>query len=448
MNQPARPDGRPDILPHIRADETADSARLISLRRVLALSGGLFVLLFVLGALVPIGGAVMGAGQVGVESRVKRISHPTGGVIAQIAVANGEHVERGQLLMRLDDRVTGADATYSSLTVDQLLAQRARLEAERLGAPKPAFPAALTASNSGSARKAMDDESRLFATRAAEAAQLRAQLAARMTQYQQTIRGTEAQIDSLEKQRLLIEPELKGVRELWSKKLVTIGRVNQLERTAAELEGSIAAQQAQIAQIRARVSETQEQLIQLGETRRAEAGTELARINIALNEQLLRSVSANDQQDRSEIRAAYSGTVEKVAFSAIGEVVRPAEPIMEIVPDRDLMVVEAAIDPADVDQIRRGQHARIRFSAFNLAATPEIPGKVVYVATDRTENPDARLSFYVVRIAIDQAALRRESLVLRSGMPAEVHIETASRSLLSYVTKPLRDQINRAFRDN
>lgn len=419
-----------------------------NLRRLAAIVGGLFVVLFAMALVVPIGGAVIGSGQVGVQSRVKRIAHPTGGVIAEIAVTNGEHVKEGQLLMRLDDRVTGADATYSSLTVEQLLAQRARLEAERLGLGSVTFPPELLNAGTPSAAKAMADEAHLFRMRSVETAQVRAQLGARVNQYQQEIRGIEAQIASLRKQRTLIEPERQGVKDLWDKQLVTINRMNQLERSAVDLEGSVGALNAQIAQARARITEAQEQSIQVSQQRRVDAGVELAQVNTALNQQRLRSVAATDQQVRSEIRAPYSGTVEKIAFAAIGDVIRPAEPIMEIVPDRDVMVVEAAIGPADIDQVAKGQVARVRFSAFNRAATPEIAGKVLYVATDRTENPESRASFYMVRIAVDQAAIAREKLDLRSGMPAEVYIETGSRSLLSYFTKPLRDQFSRAFRDN
>jgi len=430
-----------------REDAPPPRAGLL-LRRLTVGVAALLAVLVAMALLVPIGGAVIGSGQVGVQSRVKRIAHPTGGVIAQIAVANGEHVRAGQLLMRLDDRVTGADATYSNLTVEQLLAQRARLEAERLGTGSIAFPPELTGANTPSARKAMADEVNLFHIRNAETGQVRAQLAARVAQYQQEIRGIEAQIVSARQQRRLIEPERQGVKDLWDQQLVTINRLNQLERTAVDLDGSVGALTAQIAQARARIAEAQEQAIQVSQKRRVDAGTELAQVNTALNQQQLRSVAAADQQDRSEIRAPYSGTVEKIAFAAVGDVVRPAEPIMEIVPDRDAMVVEAAISPGDIDQVARGQIARVRFSAFNRAATPEIAGRVVYVATDRSENPEARSSFYMVRIAVDQAAIAREGLDLRSGMPAEVYIETGSRSLLSYITKPLRDQFTRAFRDN
>lgn len=444
MNRIATAPKLPDLWDESRAAPVPSD----SLRRALWLGGGMLLVLFLLAALIPIGGAVLGTGKVGVESRVKRISHPFGGVIADIAVRNGEHVRKGQLLLRFDDKVTGAEADYSSLTVEQLYAQRARLDAERLGNPGIQFPAELTQANTDGARRAMADEQRLFQLRRAEETQMRAQIDAKIVQLNEQIAGLQAQITAARKQRSLIEPERAGVRELWEKDLVTINRLNQMERTAAEIDGQIASLDAQVAQTRSQIIETRERRIQLEQTRRVEAGADLARVMAALNDQRTRSVAAGDQQFRSEIRAPYSGTVEKIAFAAIGEVVRPAEPIMEIVPDADQMVVEASIMPQDIDQVRQGQKARIRFSAFNQPATPEIDGRVVYVATDRSDIPEQHQSFYTVRIEIDQKQLKREKLALRSGMPAEVHIETGDRSMLSYMTKPLRDQFARAFRDN
>lgn len=417
-------------------------------RRKLILAGSIFVILFLLSAFVPIGGAVLGMGQVGVESRVKRIAHPTGGVIAQITVANGEHVKAGELLMRLDDLVTGADARFSALTVEQLLAQRARLEAERVGAGSISFPLELTGAGSVSARQAMDDERRLFALRNSEMNQVRAQLAARVSQYSNQISGYQAQIASLQRQRELIEPERRSVQELLEKQLVTISRVNQLERTAAELDGNIASLHSQIAAARAQISEAQEQSIQVIQSRRADAGKQLSEINAALNQQQLRSVAATDQQDRSEIRAPYTGTVEKLAFAAIGDVVRPAEPIMEIVPDADQLVIEVMISPDDVDQVQVGQNATVRFTSLNRANTPTVEGHVAYVASDRTEDPESGQSFFLARIAVDQRELKSRNLKLRSGIPAEVQIHTGDRPLLSYIFKPISDQLARAFRDS
>ena len=400
-------------------------------------------------ALIPIGGAAVGAGQVGVESKVKRIAHPSGGIVAEIFVRNGDRVRAGQPLMRLDDTVSGAQSSLSALSVNQLLAQRARLEAERLGTGRIAFPPALTNSADAGAHQAMADEARLFTIRRSEQRGLRSQMAARVIQYRRQIDGYNAQIRALQQQAALIEPERRGVKELWDKDLVTISRKNELERSAVDLQGSIGALQAQIAQTMARITEANEQMIQLGETRRAEAGTQLGTINGALNDQQVRSITAGDTQDRSVIRAPYDGVVDKLAFAAVGEVVRPAETIMEIVPDRDQLLVEAAIQPGDIDQVRTGQAARLRFTAFNSTVSPEIAGKVSFVAAERTTDPESRTSFYAVRIAIDSADLARwPELKLKPGMPAEAMIETGSRSMLSYITKPLRDQFARAFRDN
>lgn len=400
------------------------------------------------GVLIPIGGAVIASGQIGVESHIKRIAHPTGGVIASISAENGMHVRKGQVLIRFDDTVTGADAEFSSLSVDQLLAQRARLEAERLGSGRIIFPKALMRSDE-SARKAMADEEKLFVIRRTEQAGLVAQLNARIRQNDQQISAYQAQIGALEKQSVLIEPERKGVKELWDKDLVTISRLNQLERTAADMQGSISALRANIAQTQARITESREQIIQLGETRRSDAGTRLSEINGTLNQQQVRSVSATDARERSLVRAPYDGIVDKLAFNTIGGVVRPAEVMMEIVPDTDEMTVEGSVSPADIDQVRVGQKARIRFTAFNNTATPEIRGEVVQVAADRSTDPEGKVSFYPVRVTIDADQLKKyPELALRPGMPAELFIETGERTMISYITKPLRDQFERAFRDN
>lgn len=403
----------------------------------------------VAGALIPIGGAVIGAGQVSVESRIKRVAHPTGGIVSQILVKNGEQVVKGQILMRLDDTVSGTDAELSTLSVVQLLAQRARLEVERLGSGAIVFPPELVNNRDPGARKAMVDETNLYRIHQAEQAGQYAQLNARIVQYRKQIGGYEAQINALNQQQALIEPERKGVRELWEKDLVTINRLNQLERTAVDMVGSIAALQANIAQTQARITEAREQQIQLRETRRSEAGRQLAQINGMLNEQQVRRVTAEDQQDRSLIRAPNSGYVDKLMFATIGDVVRPAETIMEIVPNADRLIVEAAISPVDIDQVRAGQRARIRFSAFNTASTPEYLGKVTVVAAERTTDPETGSSFYPVRIEISESDTKAKGpLPLKPGMPAEIYIETGNRSMLSYLTKPLQDQFARAFRDN
>jgi len=404
---------------------------------------------FLLAALVPIGGAVMAGGQVGIESRVKRIASTSLGVVDQIYVANGDHVDQGDPLIRLEATVPGTEESLSALTLSQLMAQRARLEAERLGAGAVRFPAELLSSDDPGARAAMADEARLFEIRRSETAGMRAQLQARIVQYDRQIQGYRAQIASLRKQSELIEPERAGVDELWEQELVTISRRNQLERQAADLEGSIASLEARIAETHARVTEAREQMLQLAQSRRADAGNQLATVNAAINDERVRNVAASQQTSRSLLTAPYSGIVDKLSITAVGDVVEPAQPVMEIVPDQDRLLVEVAVSPGDIDQVRYGQPARIRFTAFSVTSTPEIAGSVEYVAAERTTNPDTQASYYQVRVMIDQASLSRwPNLDLKPGMPAEVMIETGERSLLSYITKPLRDQFARAFRND
>lgn len=422
---------------------------MMRLRRIAMIAlGALAMGLFVPAALIDIGGAVIGIGQVGVESHVKRIAHPVGGTIAHIGVRNGQHVRKGQVLIRLDDRVTGNDARLSSLSVDQLLAQRARLEAERLDAPVLRFPAALVARADSEAQRAMADERRLFAMRRQEFTSLVGQLRQQIDQREQQIRGQEAQITALLQQGRLIAQELDGIRALYAKQLVTIGRKNQLERAAVDIQGTTAALQAAIAEGRSRITEIRTQIIQQGQSRRSDAGTQLAQVGAMLLQQQERSVSAGDLQERTLIRAPWDGIVDKLAFTTIGDVIRPAETIMEIVPNRDRLLVEAAVSPADIDQLQTGQKARVRFSALNMASTPELAGRLVHLAAERTVNPQTQASYYAVRVEVDPALIARNGIVLKPGMPAEVFIETGARPMLSYLTKPLRDQLARAFRDN
>jgi HlyD family secretion protein len=424
----------------------------VALKRYLRIGlitvGVLIFGLFGLAAIVDISGAVIAPGQVSVESKVKKIAHPTGGVIAEVYVRDGARVKAGDALMRLDTTVSGVSASVSSEGLIQLLARRARLEAERDGRPYPIYPAQLTRSSDPSARQAMAEETRLFRLKQQSRAGLHAQLRDRVRQMEQQIGGYQGQIAANSKQSELIKPELEGVRGLWEKKLVTINKLNSLERTAVELDSSSASLGANIAQTRSRVSEIREQAIQIDQEARSSAGAELAEVITALNDQQVRQVSTGDTMDRSIIRAPYNGVVDKLAFSTIGGVVPPAETIMEIVPDSDELVVEAKVNPADVDQLRSEQPAMLRFSAFSLQTTPEIQGRLTFVSAEATVDERQGFSYYRVRLEVEPSELRRlGGLKLVPGMPVEAYIQTAERSLLSYITKPLRDQFKRSFRE-
>lgn len=424
-------------------------ARIRAKLRVVVIAVALMIFGFLLAAFtIPITGAVIAPGRLAPESQVKRIAHPTGGVIEHIAVQDGDRVEAGDLLMRLDTTVSAVSAELSERSVYQLLAQRARLQAEIDNRGSIRFPPDLLTSSDESARQSIAAEQRRFALNRGELASLRNQLGERVVQLNRQIDSYRSQIRALELQRELIQPELEGVRELRERGYVTLRRLNELERTAVELDGSIGALQANIAGSQARISEAREQQIQIGQTARARAGAELAEIEAMLNEQRVQSTSAGDQFERSTIRAPYSGIVDGLAYNTVGEVVLPAEPILVIVPYEDHLVLEGTVKPSDIDRVQIGQDARVRLSALNTNATPELEGSVSFVSAELVSDEENGVEFYRVRVQLSERDDRRaRQLGLVPGMPAEIFIETGSRSIMSYITKPLRDQFARAFRD-
>lgn len=425
----------------------------IALRRSVRISliavGALFFCMFLLAAVIQTRGAVIGQGEVTVESRVKQIAHPTGGVIAQMFVKEGDRVRKGQQLMRLDSTVSATSAAKMGDSVDQLLAARARLLAERDGRASIDWPVELTQNPTAAARQAMAEEQQLFEARRRARAGEQAQYAERIRQAGEEIRALQAQTLAANKQSRLIEPERDSVRSLYERKLVTISRLNQLERTAVDLEGTAASLTAQIAQTRARVAELRQLSIQAEQAARAEAGNLLADVQARLNDQQVRSVTAVDTFDRSLLRAPYAGVVDKMTYTTVGGIVPPMQTIMQIVPDSDRLTVEVRISPYDIDQVHVGQKAVVRFTAFNLQTTPELTGTVARVAPERTVEERTGNSFYKLEVEIDEQQMRRlGKLQLKPGMPVESFVQTEKRSLLSYITKPLRDQFNRAFREN
>jgi len=416
-------------------------------RRAYVLIAALVLGFFGLSAILQVGGAVVGSGDVAVESNVKTLIHPTGGILKALMVRDGDHVAKGQLLMRLDQGVSSVGAESAALGLEQLLARRARLESERDGARSILFPPELTAKSDARASEAMTRERQLFALRRRERDGSVALLKQRVQQYQEQIASYQAQIAAIESQMTLIEPELAGLRKLHDRQLVTINRLNEMERTAVQMKGSKAALESNIAEARAHISEANEQILNVDKQIRSDAGNQLAEVVGQLNDQQVRVATTTDTVDRSEIRAPQSGVVDKVAYATIGSAVPPGQPLLQIVPDRDAMIVEARIRPQDVDQVRVGQAARVTFSGFNRQTTPDIPGKLTFVSPDLTSDQRTGQSFYRIKVRLDADALARApQIALKAGMPAETFVETGNRSILSFLIKPLLDQLRYSMR--
>jgi len=432
--------------PDAEPDPGAERLRLRT-RRAYLLIAALVIGFFGLSAIFQVGGAVVGSGDVAVESNVKTLIHPTGGILKALMVRDGDHVAKGQLLMRLDQGVSSVGAESAALGLEQLRARRARLEAERDGASSILFPPDLTTKADARAREAMVRERQLFALRRRERDGSIALLRQRVQQYQEQIASYQAQISAIESQMTLIEPELAGLRKLHDRQLVTINRLNEMERTAVQMKGSKAALESNIAEARAHISEANEQILNVDKQIRSDAGTQLADVVGQLNDQQVRVATTTDTVDRSEIRAPQSGVVDKIAFTTIGSAVPPAQPLLQIVPDRDNMIVEARIRPQDVDQVRVGQAARVTFSGFNRQTTPDISGKLIFVSPDLTSDQRTGQSYYRIKVRLDAGALARApQIALKAGMPAETFVETGDRSILSFLIKPLLDQLRYSMR--
>lgn len=423
-----------------------------AIKRTLKLAGAVLAVLVVgvggLAAFTGVSGAVMAPGQLVVASDVKTVQHPTGGVVADIRIKDGSHVRAGDVLLALDPTVASANADIVGGAVDALAARQARLEAERDGHALR-WPADLQKhAKDPAVSAAIQDETRLYKLRIAAREGQKGQLKERVAQLNQEIDGFAGEAKAKQQEMALIQQELSGVRKLYAQNLVTLPRLNQLERTQVELTSDVSQLQTQTAEAKGKIAEIQLQIIQLDQDARSGAGNELNDVENRLAELRQRKVAADDQYKRVLIRAPQDGVVDKLKVHTIGAVIAPGEAILDVVPDKDRLQVQARIRTADVDKVRPGQTAMLRLSAFNLRTTPELKGSVLNVSADAHSDEKTGASFYVVRIALPpEEVARLGGLKLEQGMPAEAFIQTQRRSMLSYVLKPLTDQFRRAFRE-
>jgi HlyD family secretion protein len=268
----------------------------------------------------------------------------------------------------------------------------------------------------------------------------------RIDQLEKQIAGLEAQLQSNRQQMGINAGELKSVENLLQEKLVTIQRATALQRDAVRMEGLDGQIASQIAEISNKVHEAKLQALQTEQTFRSEVIRELSEAEAKEGELTERKLAAEDQLNRTVIRAPASGTVHELAVHTTGGVITPAEVLMLVVPNGDALEIDARVPPDKIDQVRTGQSARIRLSAFNSGATPELDGAVDVVSPDLVRDQSG--AYYDVRISLKQEEMQRlGDLQLTPGMPAEVFLQTKSRTMLSYLFKPITDQLSRMFRE-
>jgi HlyD family secretion protein len=396
-------------------------------------------------------GAVIGQGVVVVDSSVKKVQHATGGIVGELRVREGDRVKAGDILVRLDETQTLANASIVTKSYDELLARQARLETERDNADQIVFPKMLlerTRDSNSEAARAIAAEQSLFDLRRQARSGQKAQLKERRAQLQEEIKGYLGQAEAKQREVDFIHQELEGVRTLWQKNLVPITRLTSLERDTARLDGERSQLSGMTAQSRGKIAEIELQIIQVDQDLRSEVGKDLIETRSKLSELAERKIAAVDQLNRIDIRSPQNGRVHQLAVHTIGGVISPGEQIMLIVPDADALAVEVKIAPRDIDQVYVGQTAAMRFAAFNQKTTPEVEGEVSMVSADLTQDQRTGTSFYTVRVLLKPEELARlGDAKLVPGMPVDVFIQTPGRTALSYLTKPLRDQAERAMKE-
>jgi membrane fusion protein, type I secretion system len=405
-------------------------------------------------------GAVIAPGTVVVESYVKKVQHPTGGIVAEIPVKEGSVVEEGRIVMRLDDTKTRAALGVILSQLDGLLAKEARLVAERDGSENITFPDELLMRQvEKTVATALTDETKLFASRRGTRISQQARLRERIAQSNEEIRGLSAQKEAKEREIQFIDEELVGVKSLYGKNLVSISRLMTLQRDKTRLEGQHGDFVADIARARGKIAETELQIIQLDQDFLTELLKDLREAQAKIAELRERRTGAEDDLKRVVIRAPQSGIVHDLAVHTVGGVIDKGVTIMLIVPRADSLVVEAQVAPQDIDQIAVGATAAMRIRAGNQRMLPDVRGKVIHVSADLNQQQGSQLgqvqqgsqtaqAVYQVRISLPEEEVKRlGDLRLVPGMPVEAFIQTLARTPLEYLLKPLREQIGRTFRE-
>lgn len=400
-------------------------------------------------ATTDIAGAVVAAGSVVVDTNVKKVQHPSGGVVGELKVRDGDRVSTGDLLLRLDETVTRANLAIIVRNLHELSARKARLEAERDGAQTIKFPPLLLdAADQGEVAAIMAGERSLFELRRQSRQGQTEQLRQRIAQLREEMRGQSAQEEAKAKEIEFINRELEGARDLYKKNLMPITKMTQLEREATRLLGERGQIIAARAQSSGRIAEIELQILQIGRDLASEVSRDMRDAEAKIGEFVERKVAAEDQLRRIDIRAPQSGTVHQLAVHTVGGVISAGDQIMLIVPEADELTVEAKVLPNEIDQVRLGQQALMRFTNFNQRTTPEIFGTLKRVSADTSVDQRSGIPYYTVRIALPATELARLGDVkLVPGMPVEVFMQTGERKVISYLVKPLWDQMARAFRE-
>lgn len=414
---------------------------------------GLVIVALLLGGLgswsvmAKLNGAIIATGRLTVESNRKTVQHLDGGIVSQILVEDGDAVTPGQLLLQLDSTIDQAtvDATIGKL--DELHARAARLIAERDGSPTLEFPDEMQSrAHEPAVVEVMRGEQDLIAARRSSRAGTERLLHQRIDGYRQQIAGLEGQFISKGRQADLVIQEYDNLKTLYDKGFASLTRMLELERRTEALKGEQAAHRSEIATVQNSIAETELELAQIERDFQEQVANELRLVETEIFGLREQRITAEERLNRADIIASHEGVVLNLAVHTEGGVITPGQPILDIVPNGDELLVEARIATNDIDKVSPGQTSVVRLSAFDQNETPEIEGTVTSVSADRLIDEVSGDPYFVARIDIaDHQPDADGTIELVPGMPAEVFIQSGDRTAISYFIKPLSDRLARTF---
>ena len=398
-------------------------------------------------AVAPVSGAAVAQGSLQVEGQRQAVQHPYGGIVKALKVKEGDRVERGQVLLTLFDTKSRARLNVLTAERDSLLAQEARLEAERDGANEPAFPEALrTREQEPGARQAMANERALMSARSVQYATERSTLQQRISQLEEQIRGSEAQLNGIERQRSLLEEEAqaRGSCSPPDTRLSARARAGARPRQAGRRPRS---QDGRHARAKEAIGEATLEITKLERTRTTELTDLLRTTQSRLVEVGPKLEAAKDILDRTEIVAPATGTIVGLSVFTEGGVIQQGAKLMDIVPSTNPLIVAARLRLTDVNEVTPGRAADVRLTSINRSERPNIRGTVMTVSADQITDERSGQGYYSLQVRMDAGDLKGSPVDLQAGMPAEVVVTTRPRTLIQYLISPLTDEVTRAFRE-